>query len=61
LSGLQPEDPPLREPLEEQPEKRSWAMERGDADVALPPIGSSRKEFDYIEALFDFRTLSRWW
>lgn len=62
LSGLAPEVPPARkEPVVEQREERRWVVERDDAAVEIPRTGSSKAEHDYVEALFDFRTLSRWW
>jgi hypothetical protein len=61
LSGLQPDVPPAtKEPIVERREKRQWAAETEDAAVEIPRVGS-KAEVDYIQALFDFRTLSRFW
>ena len=62
LSGLEPEvSPPAKAAVVEQRKKRQWAVEPGDAEVEIPRSSSSKAELDYIEALFDFRTLAHWW
>lgn len=61
LSGLDPEDPPAaKEPVDESIEERRWVVESGEATVDVPRM-SSDKEADYVQMLFDFRSLSRWW
>jgi len=62
LSGLTPEPPvPARAPIEESPQRRQWAVEKGEAEVEIPTEGASRKEAEYLEALFDPKAVARNW